>query len=265
AKKSLAAQFDSTFDASPIQRFLFAIPELKRMLIGVLIPGKDKVGRRYPFYYTVSLPFSHLKQETLSHQILHVLPFLNVSVDNHHRVLEVEHTSEVASHLEEMSRWISPENNQLISEYRNWKQTVAASELLASHDEGDSELSKMFNALRKPIPATQKLGWFLEGLQSNTRHSFLVPVIVDIFRNTNTTIPSIFWNSPSEGQGNILFFPNQPAAKVLIDVIKNVPSAAHFHKELAAGVSAESVPASGHISDKLQNVSLDQFIHSFAR
>ncbi|MBD3274434.1 MAG: type VI secretion system-associated protein TagF, partial [Candidatus Marinimicrobia bacterium] len=46
AKKSLAAQFDSTFDASPIQRFLFAIPELKRMLIGVLIPGKDKVGRR---------------------------------------------------------------------------------------------------------------------------------------------------------------------------------------------------------------------------
>ena len=265
AKKSLAAQFDSVFDASPIQRFLFAMPELKRILIGVLIPGRDKVGRRYPFYYTVSLPLSLLKKDSLSHQILHVLPFLNVAVDNHERVLEIEHTSDVASHLEEMTRWISPENNQLIRDYRNWKQNVTASELLLSHKKSDQELSKMFDELRKPIPSTHKLGWFLESPETDAKQSFLVPVILDIFKNTNTNIPSVFWNSLDEGPGNIMFFPNRPAAKAVIDLIKNTPSSTHFHTVPAAGVATEKGSVSGLLAGKLQDVSLDQFIHSFAR
>jgi len=265
AKKSLTAKFDSILDASPIRRFVFAVPELKSLLIGVLIPGRDKVGRRYPFYYTVSLPITLLKHDSLSHQILHVLPFLNSCVDNHQRVLEMEQTSEVASHLEEMSRWISPENNQLIRDYRNWKQNVSASELLSVQNNDDQELSGIFDELRKPIPSTNKLGWFLHSPKTDTNHSFFVPVIVDIFRNTNTNIPSVFWNNPAEGSGNILFFPNQPAAKVVIDLIKDAPSSAHFHTAPAAGVSNATPSVSEVLTEKLQNVSLDQFIHSFAR
>jgi type VI secretion system ImpM family protein len=265
AKKSLVAQFDSTFDASHIRRFLFPLPELQRMLIGVLIPGQDSVGRRYPFYYTVSLPVSRLKKEPLSHQILHILPFLNNSVDTHDTVLEMEQISDIASHLEEMSRWISPENNRLIREYQNWKQHAAASELLSSTNEGEQAWSILLDELRKPIPSTHKLGWFLEKPAINSLQSFLVPVIVDIFRNTNTNIPSVFWDNPTEGSGTIQFFPTQPTAKILVDLIKNTPSSAHFHSDSAAGVTVDSNAMSAHLRDTLQNVSLNQFIQSFAR
>lgn len=265
AKKSLSTRFDSIFDESPIRRFIFPLPELKSMLIGVLIPGRDKVGRRYPFYYTVSLPISMLKRDSLSHQILHILPFLNNCVDNHERVINMEQTSEITSHLEEMSRWISPENNQLIGEYHNWTQNISASELLSLHNKDNQGLSEIFDELRKPIPPTNKLGWFLHNPQLDAQHSFLVPVIIDIFRNTNSNIPTVFWNLSGEAPGTILFFPNQPAPKVVTDLIQNTHSSTHFHASAAATVSGGASSVSELLIHKLKDVSLEQFIHSYAR
>lgn len=49
ASQVFGASWSEEFDRAPPRRFIFAPPETDGFLAGVMAPGKDKVGRRYPF------------------------------------------------------------------------------------------------------------------------------------------------------------------------------------------------------------------------
>jgi type VI secretion system protein ImpM len=49
SRQAVGAAWDAGFDATPPQRFLYKAKATGRILAGVLVPSKDKPGRRFPF------------------------------------------------------------------------------------------------------------------------------------------------------------------------------------------------------------------------
>lgn len=49
ANQVFGGSWSEEFDRAPPRRFIFAPPDTGGFLVGVMAPGRDKVGRRYPF------------------------------------------------------------------------------------------------------------------------------------------------------------------------------------------------------------------------
>jgi type VI secretion system protein ImpM len=49
SRQAVGAAWDAAFEATPPQRFLYRAKATGRILAGVLVPSKDKPGRRFPF------------------------------------------------------------------------------------------------------------------------------------------------------------------------------------------------------------------------
>ena len=55
-QKQLGGQFSDVFDRAPASRFVFSMPSIGRIVVGVIMPGCDKTGRQFPFLVAAGTP-----------------------------------------------------------------------------------------------------------------------------------------------------------------------------------------------------------------
>lgn len=62
-KQTLAAAWDATYDKMPPTRFVFRPGGSAKCLVGVAVPGRDQVGRKYPFAIFLTVDAASLERD----------------------------------------------------------------------------------------------------------------------------------------------------------------------------------------------------------